>query len=256
MFMRRKIIAGNWKMNNDLQETMKLVSEVRHMVEDEVRNEALVIMAPAFPFIYTVSQMLKDGSIRTSAQDCSAHDAGAYTGEVSAAMIKSAGADFVIIGHSERRKYHKENNEILLQKVKQALKNDLQPIFCCGEVLEERKLSQHFDVVQTQVEKVVMQLPVDEFEKVIIAYEPVWAIGTGETAAPEEAQEMHKHIRSFIKRKFGNETAENISILYGGSCNALNAGGLFSQPDIDGGLIGGASLKSREFTEIIKAINS
>lgn len=235
---------------------MKLVSEIRNMIEDEVRNKALIILAPAFPFIQSVSQMLKGSNMKVAAQDCSAQDAGAFTGEVSAAMIRSTGAEFVIIGHSERRKNHNENNELLLGKVKQALNNGLQPVFCCGEILEERKLNRHFDVVQNQVEKVVMQLPEKEFQQVIIAYEPVWAIGTGETATPEQAQDMHKHIRNFIKEKYGNDTAENISVLYGGSCNASNAPGLFAKPDIDGGLIGGASLKSREFTEIIKAIKN
>ena len=255
LIMRRKIVAGNWKMNNDLGESMKLVSEVRDMVEDEVRNKAVIIIAPPYPFIYTVSQMVKTNRIKTAAQDCSAHESGAYTGEVSAAMIRSAGAEFVIIGHSERRKFFKESDELLFEKVKQALKNDLQVIFCCGEVLEERQLKKHFDVVQSQVEKVVMRLGKKEFSNVIIAYEPVWAIGTGETASPEQAQEMHAHIRSFIKGKYGEEVAEDTSILYGGSCNASNAGSLFSNPDIDGGLIGGASLRSRDFTQIIKAIS-
>ncbi|MGI8893705.1 MAG: triose-phosphate isomerase [Bacteroidia bacterium] len=254
--MRRKIVAGNWKMNNDLQQAMKLLSEIRDMVEDEVSNKADIIITPSFPFIHTIAQMLKNSRIKTAAQDCSAHESGAYTGEVSAQMIKSSGAGYVIIGHSERRKYFNENNELLLGKVKQALKNDLQPIFCCGEVLDERKENKHFNVVQAQMENVVMQLTTKEFEKIIIAYEPVWAIGTGETATPEQAQEMHAHIRSFIKGKFGEEIADNTSILYGGSCNASNAAGLFANADIDGGLIGGASLKSRDFTEIIKAIQN
>jgi triosephosphate isomerase (TIM) len=252
--MRRNVVAGNWKMNNDLQQAMKLVSEIRDMVEDEVRNQAEVIIAPPYPFIPTVSQMLRNSRIKTAAQDCSAHEGGAYTGEVSAAMIKSAGAEYVIIGHSERRKNFNESNEILMEKVKHALNNNLTPIFCCGEVLEERKQNKHFDVVQTQVEKVVMQLSEEDFRKIIIAYEPVWAIGTGETASPEQAQEMHAHIRNFIKGKFSEETAENTTILYGGSCNASNAAGLFANADIDGGLIGGASLKSRDFTEIIKRL--
>jgi triosephosphate isomerase (TIM) len=252
--MQKKIVAGNWKMNNDLQQAMKLVSEIRDMVEDEVRNKAEMIIAPPFLFINTITQMLRNSRIKTAAQDCSAHESGAYTGEVSASMIRSAGAEYVIIGHSERRKHFLESNELLLAKVKQALKNGLHPIFCCGELLEQRNENKHFDVVQTQVEKVVMQLAAEDFNKVIIAYEPVWAIGTGETASPEQAQEMHAHIRSFIKGKFGEEMAQNTSIIYGGSCNASNAAGLFSKPDIDGGLIGGASLKSRDFTEIIKAI--
>ena len=247
-------MAGNWKMNNTLPEAQKLVSEVRDMITDELNKDTVVIVAPPFPFIYSVVQMLKGSKIKVAAQDCSAHESGAYTAEVSATMIKSAGAEYVIIGHSERRKYHNESNEALLEKVRQALKNNLQVIFCCGEVLEERQLKKHFDVVQAQVEKVVMQIPEDDFKKIIIAYEPVWAIGTGETASPEQAQEMHRHIRSFIKGKYGSEIADNTSILYGGSCNASNASGLFSNPDIDGGLIGGASLKSREFTEIVKAI--
>ena len=254
--MRKKIVAGNWKMNLDYTTGLSLFSEVLNMVNDEVRGDQEVIVCPPSLFVFSLAQLAKQNSrVSVGAQNGHQAESGAYTGEISASQIKSAGAEYVILGHSERRQYFGESNQLLAEKTNAALKNELKPIFCIGETLEERNQNVHLQLIKTQLEEGVFHLPAEEFAKVVLAYEPVWAIGTGVTASPEQAQEIHAFIRSEIAAKYGAEVAENTTILYGGSCNPKNAAELFSQADIDGGLIGGASLKSRDFTDIIKAFN-
>jgi len=254
--MRKKIVAGNWKMNLDYTTGLSLFSEVLNMVNDEVRGDQEVIVCPPSLFVFSLAQLAKQNSrVSVGAQNGHQADSGAYTGEISASQIKSAGAEYVILGHSERRQYFGETNQLLAEKTNAALKNELKPIFCIGETLEERNQNVHLQLIKTQLEEGVFHLSAEEFAKVVLAYEPVWAIGTGVTASPEQAQEIHAFIRSEIAAKYGAEVAENTTILYGGSCNPKNAAELFSQADIDGGLIGGASLKSRDFTDIIKAFN-
>lgn len=258
--MRKKIVAGNWKMNNDLQESLKLFSEVANMVTDEVCNDAEIIVSAPFTNIYALDQW-KNGSnlhdkIKLAGQNCCWEESGAYTGEVSAKMLKSIGAEYVIIGHSERRQYFAETNALLAKKVDLALKHDLIPIFCIGETLQEREKNIHLDLIKTQLQEGLFHLIKSVIKTIVIAYEPVWAIGTGLTATPEQAQEIHAFIRQLLIEGYDEETANEVSILYGGSCNPSNAASLFSQNDIDGGLIGGASLKSRDFTDIIKTFNS
>lgn len=255
--MRKKIVAGNWKMNLDYTAGISLFSEVLNMVNDEVRGEQEVIVCPPSIFIYSLAQLAKQNSrVSVGAQNSHQADSGAFTGEVSASQLKSAGAEYVILGHSERRQYFAETNELLAKKTDSVLKNGLKPIFCIGETLEERNGNIHFQVIKEQLEQGVFHISANEFAKVVLAYEPVWAIGTGVTASPEQAQEIHEFIRAEISAKYGAEAAENTTILYGGSCNPMNAAELFSQKDIDGGLIGGASLKSRDFTDIVKAFNN
>ncbi len=248
--MRRNIVAGNWKMNLTLQEGVALATELKNTVNNPNCD---VIIGTPFIHLATLAELLKDSAIQVSAENCADHESGAYTGEISASMIKSTGVNNVIIGHSERRTYYGETYDILKTKVDIALKNDLTPIFCIGEVKEERESGNQNDVVKAQLEGSVFHLSAEDFGKVVIAYEPVWAIGTGLTASPEQAQEIHAYIRSIIADKYGKDVADNCSILYGGSCNAQNAAGLFANPDIDGGLIGGASLKAQDFNAIISA---
>lgn len=251
--MRKKIVAGNWKMNCNREDALILVTEIAGMLKDEQRNSALVILAPPFVHIASVSHAVKSTNIKTAAQNCASENSGAFTGEVAASMIKSVGADYVIIGHSERRNYFSETNDSLAKKTDQALQAGLIPIFCVGELLPEREAGIQEITVQKQLEESLFHLAAADFEKLVIAYEPVWAIGTGKTATPEQAQEMHEFIRTLIESKYGKAVSENISILYGGSCNEANAKELFSLADVDGGLIGGASLKSRSFVNIIKS---
>jgi len=248
--MRKKIVAGNWKMNKTLQEGIALAQEVEKMASG-VPGEVELIIAPPFIHLTEVKKLL--GRVKLGAQNCASEASGAFTGEVSASMLASAEVQYVIIGHSERRSYYGETNSIINKKVRLALQNHLNPIFCCGEVLSEREKGKHFDVVKEQLEEGLFNLSPDEFGKVIIAYEPVWAIGTGVNATPAQAQEMHQYIRSLIARKYGETVANNTSILYGGSCKPSNAGELFANPDVDGGLIGGASLKADDFIGIAKA---
>jgi len=248
--MRQKIVAGNWKMNKNLQEGIQLAKEIDKLVSDLSGNVAKVILAPSFVNITEVRKAVSS-KISVSSQNCAAEVSGAYTGEVSASMIKSTGAEYAIIGHSERRAYYGETDAILLKKVKLALANGLKPIFCIGEVLEERESSKHFDVVKKQIENGVFELTAEEFKNIVLAYEPVWAIGTGKTASSDQAQEMHKFIRDTVAAKYGKAVAEETSILYGGSCKASNAKELFANPDVDGGLIGGAALVATEFLGII-----
>lgn len=252
--MRKKIVAGNWKMNNDYQEGVSLFSEIVNMISDERNgNQIAVICSPSI-HLHSLAQ-LSAGVVKVGAQNCHQNEGGAYTGEISAKMIKSTGAEYVIIGHSERRQYFGERNQLLAQKTDIALANQLLPIFCIGETLAERNGGSYFEVIEKQLSEGLYHLSAEEFAKVVLAYEPVWAIGTGLTATPEQAQEIHAFIRAKVAAKYGEQVADDTTILYGGSCNAKNASELFSQKDIDGGLIGGASLKSRDFTDIVKALN-
>jgi triosephosphate isomerase len=253
--MRKKIVAGNWKMNKNFEEAGILASEVMGMVEDEVTTNVRVILCVPFPYLHPIKNQLgKNTRIEVGAQNCSEHEAGAYTGEVSAPMLRSIGIPYVILGHSERRQYFHEDNQLLAKKVDIALKFGLTPIFCCGEPLDVREKNGHEQLVKQQVEEALFHLDAATLEKIIIAYEPVWAIGTGKTATAEQAQAMHAVIRKHIADKYDQSVADNVSILYGGSVNAGNAKELFACADVDGGLVGGASLKSREFTDIIKSM--
>lgn len=255
--MRKKIVAGNWKMNLDLQEGVSLFSEIVNMVKDEVHGEQQVVVCSPFIHLYSLSALAKEPSnVFVGAQNIHQEEAGAFTGEVSAKQVKSVGASHVILGHSERRAYFGESDAMLAAKVDIALKHGLMPIFCIGETKEERESGNFFDVIKDQLEKGLFHLDATAFSNVILAYEPVWAIGTGLTASPEQAQEVHAFIRTQIDRQYGAAVAADTSILYGGSCNPKNAPDLFSQADIDGGLIGGASLKSRDFLAIVQVFNS
>lgn len=254
--MRKKIIAGNWKMNLTYEEGVSLFSEITNMVNDEVVGEQGVIVCSPFIHLPSLIKLNESGKVAVGAQNMHQADAGAYTGEISGKQLQSIGVQYVILGHSERRAYFAETDEILAQKVDSALKNELKPIFCIGETKEERESDRHFDVVKSQLEKGVFHLSASDFKKTVIAYEPVWAIGTGLTATPIQAQEVHAFIRKAIAEYYNHEVAEQTTILYGGSCNPSNASELFSQKDIDGGLIGGASLKSRDFLDIIKVFNT
>jgi triosephosphate isomerase len=249
--MRKKIVAGNWKMNKTLHEGIELAKTINRQVEE---NHVIIVLCPPFIHLSAVAETLTKDSLFAGGQNCASEASGAYTGEVSAEMIRSAGADYVIIGHSERRTYFNESDAILNKKVKLALANELTPIFCCGEVLAERQAGKHIEIVKSQVEKGLFDLSPEDFGRIVIAYEPVWAIGTGVTASAEQAQEMHKMIRDHIAEKYGNTVASNTSVLYGGSCKPSNAGELFSNPDVDGGLIGGASLSASDFMGIVNAV--
>ncbi len=256
--MRRKFVAGNWKMNLTLQEGLKLSDEIAAFAKSNplksLNGSPDVIMFTPFIHLASVAQQVSGiEKLGTGAQNCYTEEKGAYTGEVAVGMIKSAGAGNVLVGHSERRAYFGETNEILAKKVQIALSSGLTPMYCCGEVLEERNSGKLFDVIREQLEKGLFWLSEEDFVKVVIAYEPVWAIGTGVTASPEQAQEMHAYIRKLIREKYNNNVAGNTTILYGGSCNAKNAAELFANPDVDGGLIGGASLKAEDFIAIIKS---
>lgn len=248
--MRKNIVAGNWKMNKTLQEGIELAKELNDILAGEETNCDVVICTP-FIHLASVAALVDLKKIGVGAENCADKASGAYTGEVSAAMVASTGAKYVILGHSERRAYYHETPEILKEKVKLALANGLTPIFCIGEVLEEREAGKQNEVVYSQLEGSLFDLSTEDFSKIVLAYEPVWAIGTGKTATSDQAQEIHAYIRSVIADKFGKEVADNTSILYGGSANASNAKELFSNPDVDGGLIGGASLKAVDFKGVI-----
>lgn len=250
--MRKNIVAGNWKMNKTLQEGLALAKELDAALKGRTINCDVIIGTP-FIHLASIAAAIDTTRIGVAAENCADKESGAYTGEVSAAMVASTGARYAIIGHSERRAYYHETSPILIEKVKLALSNGLTPIFCVGEVLEEREAGKHFEVVARQVEEALFTLDQTDFAKLILAYEPVWAIGTGKTATADQAQEMHAHIRKSIAAKYGKEVADGCSILYGGSCNAANAKELFSRPDVDGGLIGGASLSVDKFLPIIEA---
>ncbi len=251
--MRKNIVAGNWKMNTTVQEGVSLAGEVMAALKSTAHNCDVVICTP-FTHLVPVAGVIDQNILGLGAENCADHTSGAYTGEVSAQMVASTGANYVILGHSERRQYYGENNETLKAKTRLALDNNLTPIFCVGEVLEERENGTYNDVVKAQVEA-LFDLSADDFSKIVIAYEPVWAIGTGKTATADQAQDMHAHIRQVIADKYGKEIAENTSILYGGSCKPGNARELFAKPDVDGGLIGGAALKAADFMGIVEAFN-
>ena len=250
--MRKKIVAGNWKMNLNLQEGIALAKEINEAMTAEKPNCDVVICTP-FIHLASVAKELNASLVGLGAENCADKEKGAYTGEVSAEMVKSTGAQYVILGHSERRQYYGETAEILKEKVLLALKNGLKVIFCCGETLEERESNRQNDVVKAELEGSVFNLSAEEWKNIILAYEPIWAIGTGKTATSDQAEEMLCYIRSIVAEKYGKEVAEETSILYGGSCKASNAPELFSKPNIDGGLIGGASLKAADFKGIIDA---
>ncbi|MBR4434089.1 MAG: triose-phosphate isomerase [Bacteroidaceae bacterium] len=250
--MRKNIVAGNWKMNKTLQEGIELAKELNTVLAADKPKCDVVICTP-FIHLASVVPVVDKAVIGVGAENCADKASGAYTGEVSAAMVASTGAQYVILGHSERRAYYHETPEILKEKVGLALANGLTPIFCIGEVKEERLENRQNEVVRAQIEGSLFDLTAEEFSKIVLAYEPVWAIGTGLTATPEQAQEMHAFIRSVLAGKWGKEVADNTSILYGGSCKPSNAKELFANPDVDGGLIGGASLKAADFKGIIDA---
>lgn len=250
--MRKKIVAGNWKMNTTPQQGLKLANEVNEL-SASVPADVELIIAPPLTHITQITQTLGKSRVKVSGQNCAAWEKGAYTGEVSAEMISSTGATYVIIGHSERREYFSEGNETLLNKVKLAMQNGLTPIFCCGEKLNERDANQHFKVIEGQIADVLFKLDAKQMGNVIIAYEPIWAIGTGRTASPEQAQEVHAFIRQIVSKHFGVELAKSTSILYGGSCKPDNAKEIFAKADVDGGLIGGASLNASDFIAIAKS---
>ena len=252
--MRKNIVAGNWKMNKTLQEGIALAKELNEVLANEKPNCDVVICTP-FIHLASVTPLVDPAKIGVGAENCADKESGAFTGEVSAAMVASTGAKYVILGHSERRAYYHETIETLAVKVRLALDNGLTPIFCVGEVLEDREAGKQNEVVHEQLAGSLFDLTAEDFSKIVIAYEPVWAIGTGKTATAPQAQEMHAFIRKAIADKYGKEVADNTSILYGGSCKASNAKELFANPDVDGGLIGGASLKAADFKGIIDAFN-
>lgn len=250
--MRTKIVAGNWKMNCDLSETKLLLEGLAGNVEHKENQK--VIVAPPFTNLHFAFESLKDSPIAVAAQNINENDAGAHTGEISAKMLKAVGVSYVIIGHSERRAIYKETDATLAAKTNQAVKENLHVLFCVGEELESRKANTHFDVVKEQLVNGLFQLNDDEMKQIIIAYEPVWAIGTGETASPEQAQEMHAYIRKLVAEKYNPNTAKQTSILYGGSVKPSNAKEIFGKEDVDGGLIGGASLKAEDFLAIVNSL--
>ncbi|MDX5326992.1 MAG: triose-phosphate isomerase [Bacteroidota bacterium] len=249
--MRKKIVAGNWKMNTTLGEGLNLLEDILEGISARPDLETQVVVAPPFTHLEAFVNKAWDSSdIAIVAQNCHQEENGAFTGEISAAMLASLNVDGVILGHSERRLYFGETDEILAQKVRIALENELVVIFCCGESLEEREANRHIEVVSQQLQKALFDLPEESWENIVIAYEPVWAIGTGRTASPEQAQEMHRAIRSYLAGQIGHLAME-VPILYGGSCKPDNAEEIFAQEDVDGGLIGGASLKANDFLSLI-----
>lgn len=251
--MRANIVAGNWKMNNTFEEADNLIYDIAEFLKNNATGNTSVVLCPPAVFLELATDQANESDLMVGAQNISNFESGAYTGEISAKMLASMEVDYTLIGHSERRKYFNESHEMLAEKVNLALKHNVTPIFCCGEVLPEREAGNHFDVVKKQLEESIFHLDNTDFGNVVIAYEPVWAIGTGVTASPEQAQEMHAYIRGLITEKYGEQIAENTTILYGGSCNAANARELFANPDVDGGLIGGASLKADDFIKIIQS---
>jgi triosephosphate isomerase len=248
--MRAQIVAGNWKMNNDLAQTEDLITE---LLKQKQTSNAEVMIAPPFTNLWAAFEALRQSRIEVVAQNMHFAESGAYTGEVSASMLKSVGIKTVILGHSERRAYFYETDEQLAKKIDAALKNELRVIFCFGEELQDRKSGNHERIVENQIKNALFHLDGSSLKHLVLAYEPVWAIGTGETASPEQAQEMHAFIRKIIANKYGKEIAENMSILYGGSVKPNNAKEIFSKPDVDGGLIGGASLNAKDFFAIVNA---
>jgi triosephosphate isomerase len=249
--MRKHIVAGNWKMNCTFNEADDLINGIMELLEKEqLPRDTTMIVCPPFPYLEMTSDYANDSYFMVGAQNVSDREKGAFTGEVSAEMLESLEIDYCIVGHSERRAYYGETDATVAAKVNQLLAHDLKPIVCVGEVLEEREAGQQLEVVRRQVEEGLFHLDAEKIKEIVVAYEPVWAIGTGKTATPEQAQEIHHHIRTLLAGKYGQEVADEISILYGGSCKPSNAKELFACPDIDGGLIGGASLKAEDFVAI------
>ena len=249
--MRKKIVAGNWKMNKNLPEAKELINELLKKINPE--NKVEVIIAPSFVNLPAAVELTKSSELKVAAQNMHFEDQGAYTGEVSADMLKAVGVDKVILGHSERRAYFNETDEILEKKAHKAYEKQLTNIFCVGEKLEDRQSGNHFEMVKNQLKNALFNLPLQAYKNIVIAYEPVWAIGTGETATPEQAQEMHQFIRESLAKKYGADLANNVRILYGGSVKPENAKEIFSKPDVDGGLIGGAALNADSFNAIVEA---
>jgi triosephosphate isomerase len=246
--MRKKIVAGNWKMNLTVNEAESLVKELNQAIANGVKADQMIVF-PSFTNIVSVVNSI-DYGINVGAQNCNEAASGAYTGEVSVSMIQSTGATSILVGHSERRAYFGETNKLLAKKVDAVLAVDMQAVYCCGETLPEREANNHFKVIESQISEGLFHLDDSAISDVVIAYEPVWAIGTGVTASSDQAQEIHAFIRGLLTKKYSKEVADSISILYGGSCNPKNAEELFRQPDVDGGLIGGASLKAKDFIQI------
>jgi len=251
--MRANIVAGNWKMNKNISESKQLASEIVSAVSQLSLNNTRVIVTPTFVNLSGVIAAVQDSSVEVAAQNMHQAKSGAFTGEISAEMLTSIGIKTVILGHSERREYFGETDALLTEKVNTALENSLEVIFCFGEVLEDRKNGNHFNVVKSQIENALFHLSSGQWSSIILAYEPVWAIGTGETASPEQAQEMHAFIREIVRNKYDQEIADNVSILYGGSVKPSNAREIFSKKDVDGGLIGGASLNAEDFVSLVKS---
>jgi triosephosphate isomerase len=248
--MRKKIVAGNWKMNNNLSETIKLINDLKIQIN---RNNVKVMIAPAFTFLQTAVKQIDGFDIEVISQNINNNSSGAYTGEVSAEMLKSIGVNTTLIGHSERRAYYNEDDDLLLNKLKHSIECGMNVIFCFGEELSDRKSQNHFTVVKNQLDNTVMKVDKSSWKKIVLAYEPVWAIGTGETASAEQAQEMHEYVRKCISESFGKEISNNVSILYGGSVKPNNASEIFSKKDVDGGLIGGAALNASDFSKIVES---
>lgn len=252
--MRKKIVAGNWKMNKNFTEAESLLTDIRHYLNGKQLG-CEVWVAPPAPYLFTAKSVFEAGEAAVLSQDISTHTSGAYTDEISAEMVASLGAKGTLVGHSERRQYYGETDEDCGKKIQQALKNGLTPVYCIGETLEQRQGNHHLEVVKKQTETALKELSPEDAQKIVLAYELVWAIGTGETASPAQAQEIHAHIRKTLAGMFGEDAAAGVSILYGGSVKPDNAKEIFSQPDIDGGLIGGAALKIEDFAKIIEAYN-
>ncbi len=248
--MRKNIVAGNWKMNNDLSQTEALISDLKGQAQT---SNAEVMIAPTSVNLYNAFEALRTSNIEVVAQNMHFAENGAYTGEISASMLKSVGVETVILGHSERRAYFNETDELLAKKVDAALANNIRAIFCFGEELADRKSGNHENIVEGQIKNALFHLGAEAFKNIVLAYEPVWAIGTGETASPEQAQDMHAFIRQTLSNKYGGDVANSMSILYGGSVKPANAQEIFSKPDVDGGLIGGAALNAEDFFAIVNA---
>ena len=246
--MRKNIVAGNWKMNNDIQQTYNLLEEI---ISKNPNTHTEIIVAPSFVSLPLAVEKLKGTNIKISAQNAHQNENGAFTGEVSIPMLKSIGVNMVILGHSERRAYFGETNSLLAEKINTALKYDFTVIYCFGEELSDRKADKYFDIVERQIKEALFHLKTEQWKNIVLAYEPVWAIGTGETATPEQAQQIHAFVRQIIASEYGSTVANEISILYGGSVKPDNAKEIFENPDVDGGLIGGASLKADDFLKIV-----
>ena len=251
--MRKQIVAGNWKMNKNIQESVQLADEIANKVKDLPLKNTRVIVAPTFINLSEVVNVTKDSAVEVAAQNMHQAKSGAFTGEISAEMLTALGLEVVILGHSERREYFGETDVLLAEKVNTALENNLEVIFCFGEVLEDRKSGNHYSVVESQIKNGLFHLPANKWDSIVLAYEPVWAIGTGETASPEQAQEMHAFIRKIVADKYNTQVAADVSILYGGSVKPSNAKEIFSKEDVDGGLIGGAALNADDFIALVKS---